>query len=316
MTVFSIVVPVYKNEEGIEQLIYRMCELEELFKDNDVTIEFVIVVDASPDNSYNQIVLRLSDSRLIFKIFLLDKNVGSGMAIRFGMKQATGSYAAVMSADLQEPASLFLRMYAALTETDSAIILATRESRDDGTLNNLLSSIYWVFWSKLMRNDIPHGGVDVFAINRRVINQLNANHEVSTALIAMILDMGSARLFVSYSREPRSIGKSSWTFRKKMKLMGDSIYGHTDFPIRILNFLGLFGSLISLFLGLGTLGAKLFWGIAVPGYTSLILAISISTSLLLLGIGILGNYIWRIFLNTSSRAPSSVLEIAESRSDD
>lgn len=301
MTDFSLVIPVYKNSEGIHDLVTRIHEMEIEFSKHKVSLEFVIVVDGSPDDSYQKLVGATWDRKISKSIYLLDKNVGSALAIRFGLRHTTGEYSAIMSADLQEPLSLYLDIYAELSKNLYGLVLAARKSRKDGALNDAISKTYWALWSKALKVDMPRGGVDVFGINSRLTSVINSVNDANSALIAMLFDIGANYKTVSYIRQSRVHGKSAWTFRKKLLLLSDSVYGYTDIPLRLLNALGIVGILFSVTLGISTLLGRLFWGVSTPGYTTIVLAISFSTSSLLIALGILGNYVWRIYLNSSTK---------------
>lgn len=298
---YSIVIPVYKNSEGIDDLVKRIHDLEAEFKQNSISSEFIFVVDGCPEDSYQKLLEATWNQHVTKRIYLLDKNVGSALAIRFGLRHATGKYSAVMSADLQEPISLYLEIFSELSRNDFGLVLATRISRKDGVLNGALSKVYWAIWSKVLKVDMPIGGVDVFGVNTRMREVINRVNDANTALVAMLFDIGADFKTIPYNRQTRVHGRSAWTLRKKLLLLSDSIYGYTDIPLRMLNSLGIIGVTFSLSLGASALLGRLFWGVTTPGYTTIVLAISLSTSFLLIALGILGNYVWRIYLNTSTK---------------
>ena len=298
---YSIVIPVYKNSEGIDDLVKRIHDMESEFSLLNISSEFLIVVDGCPDNSYQKLSVAHWDEGIVRKAYLLDKNVGSAQAIRFGLRKSTGTYTAIMSADLQEPPTLYIDMYKELSKNEYSLVLGERASRDDGALNGLLSKIYWALWSKALKINMPRGGVDVFGVNARLRDVINSVQDSNSALVAMLFDIGAEFKALPYVRQARIHGRSAWTLRKKLLLLSDSIYGYTDIPLRLLNALGIFGVVFSASLGISTLLGRLFWGVATPGYTTIVITISLSTSFLLIGLGILGNYVWRIYLNSSTR---------------
>ena len=106
---------------------------------------------------------------------------------------------------------------------------------------------------------------------------------------------------VPYDRLARKQGKSGWTLRKKITYLLDSIFSFTDIPITLLTLMGFAGTIVFLLLGVGLMAARLLGMIAVPGYTAIMVTILFSTSLLLFGLGIVGNYVWRAYENTKRR---------------
>lgn len=298
---YSIVIPIYRNSGGIDNLVQRIHEMESEFSLRNISSEFILVVDGCPEQSFEKLSIAIWHQRIIKKIFHLDKNVGSAQAIRFGLRNCTGEYSAIMSADLQEPLTLYTDIYEELSKEDFSLVLGERVSRDDGALNSLFSRTYWAFWSKALKVNMPRGGVDVFGVNSRLRAVINSVQDSNTALVAMLFDIGAEFKALPYVRQARIHGKSAWTLKKKLLLLSDSIYGYTDIPLRLLNALGILGIIFSISLGVSTLLGRLFWGVTTPGYTTIVISISLSTSFLLIALGILGNYIWRIYLNTSTR---------------
>ncbi len=298
---YSIVIPIYRNSEGIGNLVQRIHEMESQFSLRNISSEFILVVDGCPEQSFQKLSAAVWDQRIRKKIFLLDRNVGSAQAIRFGLRNCNEEYSAIMSADLQEPLTLYMDIYEELSKNEFSLVLGERASRNDGTLTSFFSKTYWAIWSKALKINMPRGGVDVFGVNSRLRSVINSIRDSNTALVAMLFDIGAEFKALPYVRQARIHGKSAWTFKKKLLLLSDSIYGYTDIPLRLLNALGIFGIIFSVSLGVSTLLGRLFWGVATPGYTTIVISISLSTSFLLIALGILGNYVWRIYLNSSTR---------------
>lgn len=149
--------------------------------------------------------------------------------------------------------------------------------------------------------EMPSGGVDVFGCNLQFRNQLLTLEESRSSLIALIFWLGFRRELVSYDRLIREEGKSSWTLRKKIDYMLDSVYAFSDAPISLLIRFGVIGCVISLLLMLITFFGY-FWGnIRVPGYTPTVLLVLFFGALNMVGLGIVGTYAWRAYENTKFR---------------
>lgn len=306
---YSIVVPVYKNSANILSLIERTAEIEERFSKQDISMEFVFVVDGCPEGSYEILKTELSKHHFSSKLFRLNRNVGSAQAIKFGLNEADGKYVAVMAADLQEPADLFSDMYLMIKKSENGIVFASRKQRNDGFINNLYSSAYWKLWSKALNKEIPSGGMDVFCMTQEAKNRFGGSSYKGTALIAALLDLNLPYSFVPYERANRDEGKSAWTIKKKLRMISDSVYGFTDLPLRLINYIGVGGIVVSIILGLTVVVGKLLGKIDSPGFAALITTILFTNSLILIAVSIATNYIWRIFLN--SKEESSFFKIEE-----
>ena len=308
---YSIVIPIYKNKENILTLLARSEEMQSMFVNNGISSEFIYVVDGCPDGSYEILKKEIKGRKFDYKVFSLNRNVGQAQAIKFGMKESEGVFIANMAADLQEPAQLFLDMYTEVRSNQLQIVFASREKRNDGFFTDLNSRMYWNLWSKILKKDIPAGGMDVFCMTREARDRFVESSNTGTALIASLLDMNFPHGFVPYERAVRIHGKSAWTIKKKLKMVSDSVYGFTDLPLRLINYIGLAGIGVSVVLGTSVIAGKLMGRIESPGFAALITTILFTNSLLLIALSIATNYIWRIFLN--SKNGNSFFKIEEYR---
>lgn len=300
---FSLVIPVYRNKDSIPRLLATLKEMNDVLSGQ---LEVVFVVDGSPDESYS--MLNSAAFSLGFPVQLLahSRNFGSFAAIRTGLANARGSYFGVMAADMQEPPELIASFFDALSKDECDVAIGTRTTRNDPLSQRLTSSVFWWIYRRFVVPDMPEGGVDVFGCNLTFRNQLLELEESRSSLIALIFWLGFRRKLVGYERQTRLEGESSWTFRKRMDYMMDSIFAFTDYPIRILVRGGLLGCLVSGFLGLAIFAAHFFGNIGVPGYAAIMLVMLFFSALNLLGLGLVGTYAWRGYENTKRRPPAVV----------
>lgn len=307
---FSLVIPVYKNESGISDLIERCEFLHKALS----PIEFVFVVDGSPDNSLEFLRLGLANTQLRYKVINLSRNFGAINAARWGVKYTENTYMCVMAADLQEPAELIVELLSTLLNSDSDIVIARRISRRDRFWDKVFSKFSWFIYRSLINAEVPRGGMDIFACSPKVVSVINKIDEQNSSLFGLIFWVGFKKTFVDYHREKRSKGKSSWTFAKKVNYFFDSIYSFTDLPLRLLQVVGIFGISVSVLIAVSTVIEYLLNNIAVPGYTTLAILITFTTSSILTAIGVLGAYIWRTFNNSQLR-PYAIEESVSSNPD-
>lgn len=295
---FSVVIPVYKNEASIPRLLEALSNMS---RQLDGQMEAVFVVDGSPDQSFG--LLRAALDRLEFPAQLLahSRNFGSFPAIRTGLAAARGDYFGVMAADLQEPPELLISFFKALALDECDVAIGTRTGRNDSYASRLASGLFWGLYRRLVVHDMPEGGVDVFGCNRIFRDQLLKLEESRSSLIALIFWLGFRRKLVGYERLVRQEGKSSWTFRKKVDYMMDSIFAFTDYPIRLLIRIGFVGCMLSVVLGVLVFAGHLSGRIAVPGYAATMLVVLFFGTLNLLGLGLVGTYAWRGYENSKRR---------------
>jgi polyisoprenyl-phosphate glycosyltransferase len=301
---YSIVIPVYLNEEGIPHLLARLAELDEQLPG---PLEVVFVVDGSPDRSGEVLAKLLPDQPHASTLVAHSRNFGSFAAIRTGMERATGDYTGVMAADLQEPPELMLDFFRMLENDECDIAVGVRRKRSDPGLSKFLSKTFWRVYRRLVQREMPPGGIDVFACNANFRDHLVAFEEAHSSLVALSLWLGFRRGTVEYDRAAREHGSSAWTMRKRLKYLSDSIFSFTDLPIRLLLAAGMVGVIASVLLALGVGVARLTGAINVPGYSATIVVIAFFAALNLGGLGIIGAYVWRAFENTKKRPLAVVM---------
>lgn len=301
----TLIIPVYKNEESIDDLLITV---EHLFNQISDEIEAVFVVDGSPDRCYEKLKEKLPEYEFSYQLVLLSRNFGSFSAIRAGLKIGNGDYFAIMAADLQEPPELVMAMYKSLTEHETDIVIGTRESRNDPFLTRVPADIFWWLYRRYVVSEVPAGGVDVFACNRKFRNTLLKMKESHSSLIAQVFWLGFRRKNINYIRQKRKYGKSAWTFQKKVNYLLDSVFAFTDLPIKILIKVGLTGILIAMILGIAVGLGRAIGIINVPGYTMTVIVIMFFGALNLFSLGLVGSYAWRAYENTKRRPLAVILE--------
>ncbi|GHC87705.1 glycosyl transferase [Pseudorhodoferax aquiterrae] len=295
---FSVVIPVYRNEESIPRLLQALADL---YFQLDGKMEAVFVVDGSPDSSFE--ILRDALFKIEFPAQLLahSRNFGSFPAIRTGLAAARGSYYGVMAADLQEPPQLMVSFLRSLEKDECDVAIGTRVQRNDSTTSKFTSGLFWWLYRRLIVPEMPEGGVDVFGCNKIFRDRLLELEESRSSLIALIFWLGFRRKTIGYERLARKEGVSAWTFRKKVDYMLDSIFAFTDYPIRLLTRIGLAGCGLSIVLTLVVLLARFSGNVTVPGYVPTMLVVLFFGALNLLGIGLVGTYAWRTYENSKNR---------------
>lgn len=295
---YSLIIPVYRNAETIDDLIMACFALQEELRGQ---LETIFVVDGSPDDCHAQLERKIPQSGLRAQLILLSRNFGSFAAIREGLLHARGEYAAVMAADLQEPPELVVRFFRRLEAGDADVVFGVREARHDPWLSRLFANLFWWIYRRFVQRDVPVGGVDVFGVNRAFLDRVIGFSEANSSLLALLFWMGGRRVFVPYVRRERRHGKSAWTFAKKLTYLMDSIFAFTDAPIRLLLATGLAGVLLAAVLGTAVLVARVLGLVEVPGYAGTMLSVLFFGALNALGLGVVGNYAWRAYENTKHR---------------
>ena len=298
MTSYSLVIPVYRNEETLPDLLAVTANLS---KQLDQALEVVFVVDGSPDRSLLILLDALPQSGLNAKVIEMSRNFGAFAAIRAGLVEASGPYFAVMAADLQEPPELALDFFRKLAADACDVVIGVREGRDDALHVRATSALFWRAYRRLVQPDMPAGGIDVFGCNQVARDQLVALSEAHSSLVGLLIWIGLRREEVRYRRLPRQHGKSAWTLRKKLAYMFDSCLSFSDLPIRLLFGVGMLALAAAIVYGGIVVFARATGLIHEPGYATTVLLVAGFGALNALGLSVVGAYAWRAFENTKAR---------------
>lgn len=309
MRKLSIIVPTYYNEKNIGPL-YKKLSDDVLSKLDDIDYELIFVDDGSGDNTVKEIE-KLQKDRKSISLVKLSRNFGSHAAILAGLSVSSGDCATFISADLQDPPSIIMRMLSKWQSGADAVI-AVRENREEPVVQKTLSNLYYKIMRKIAIKEMPNGGFDCFLIDRKIVSILTRMNEKNTSLMGLILWCGFKLEKIYYTRKAREIGKSKWTFSKKIKLFTDSILSFSFFPIRAITVIGIIAFFSSLIWLIIIVLNKIIGNIQVEGYTTLILVMLGSSGLILLALGIIGEYLWRVLDESRNRPPFVIDEIIAS----
>lgn len=301
----SLIVPVYGNAGSIDALVETVSDLAPQV---DGGLETIFVIDGSPDDSRERLLTALRRTELEARLVDHSRNFGSFAAIRTGMSLARGERIAVMAADLQEPPELVLEFLRRLASGEVDVVAGERASRNDR--GDAASHLYWRLYRRFVMADIPATGVDVFACTAAVRDVVCSLEHANTSLVAQVFWVGFRREIVPYDRHP-SPGKSGWTLRRKLRYLSDSVFAFTDLPVRILWMVGLIGLALGVLVGAMIVVARAVGAIDVPGYAATILTIVFFGSLNMIGLGIIGSYVWRAYESVKGRPGAIVREIVD-----
>ena len=305
MPKLSVVIPVYYNADNLPPLYDDL--KEKLIDRIDFDYELIFVDDGSGDNSY-QVMQQLARRDRHIRIFRLSRNFGSDAAVLCGLCQATGDCAVVKAADLQEPTEMLLEMYQRWQQGCN-VVLAVREGREESKAQEFFADLYYDITRRFALPNMPKKGFDVFLLDRKVIEVLRRMDEPNSALDGQILWSGFTTGTVTYIRRERKIGKSRWTLKKKIRLVMDTLFSFSTVPITFITGLGVLSVIGSLIWAIDALVSKLRGSIHVTGWTMMFIFQLLSFGIIMMTLGLLGNYLWRTF-DASRRRPPYLIEIA------
>lgn len=298
MSKLSIIIPVYFNSDTIEML-YEDMKAKVLGKLEDY--EIVFVDDGSGDNSWKIMNrIRQNDDRVV--CIKLSRNFGEHAAILAGLSVCTGDCAVTKQADLQEDSVLLLDMYESW-KRGNKVVLAIRASRDESKVKKFFASLYYLMVRKVINKDMPQGGCDCYLIDRKAIEVLKLMDEKNSSLTLQVMWLGFQTEKIYFDRKDRTVGKSRWTFHKKFKLVVDSMMSFTYFPIRIMEVSGVLFFLAAIVGTILVIRERIVSDQPIAGYASMMCVELFSFGIIMLVLGLLGEYIWRTLEETKKRPP-------------
>ena len=310
--ILSLIILSYQSEKRLKETYTK---LKERMVEEKIPCEVIIMDDGSTDNSFKIAKEIASNNENVFA-YQLSKNYTSPYSQFAGFKVCKGDCAVVVPDDLQRPIDIIVKMYRHW-EVGAKIVIAYRRSRNDGKVNDWFSKMYYKIMNKYSKVNFPPGGADGFLADREVLQILNEqiSHRNTSPIIEALM-IGFDPVFIPYDR-PVSDSKSRWAAKKKIKLALNNFFASSVFPIKLISYIGFLLFFFSIVFSLVIIFAKLFsnntlFGLPVPGWTTLMIIIMFFNGILLLSVGILAEYVWRIFEEVKGRPPFIVKKNSDS----
>jgi polyisoprenyl-phosphate glycosyltransferase len=304
MKKISVIVPVYYNEKSLPLLFEELLRVEYRLREMDMQLELIFVDDGSGDDSLG-ILLEFRQLHQNVHVIKHSRNFGAFHAIKSGFQFVTGDCFTMLSADLQDPPSLILEMVQKWLNGSKYVVCA-RTDRDDPVSSKVFAAIYYKLLRWMVMKNYPSGGFDMALMDRIFLSHLqNSSKNVHISLFAYWL--GFKPHVIPYERQKRRFGKSRWTYAKRIKLFLDSLLGFSIVPIRLISLVGFVVSFISFIYGIIIFMNCLLGKTDVQGFSSLAVLISFLLGIIMVMLGVIGEYLWRI-LDEVNKRPEAVIE--------
>lgn len=256
--------------------------------------------DGSNDFSY-EIALKLEQKNKNIHSFQLSKNYTSHYSIFAGFSKVTGDCTVALPDDFQVPMDTVVEMYRSW-EKGNKVVIPSRDTRRDPFVSKIFSNLYYSIMNNFSDIQFPKGGADIFLADREIIEIFNYHiHPKNTSTIIEVLRLGFDPVYIPFSRPVGSNKKSRWTFRKKFRLALDTFFSSSSLPIKFIFGLGVSSFILSIFLIAYYIMARITGIIEIPGWTLLVITFTFFSGLILLSLGIIAEYIWRIFDEVKGR---------------
>jgi len=290
----SVVVPVYNNQQTLDEMCSQIMD-EHANHFNDLNLEIVFVNDGSQDDSW-EVLLRLqSQYPQYISLLNLSRNFGQLGALFAGFNQAKGDAIIPISADMQDPISLMGQMVKHWRD-GIEIVVCHRQNRQDGFLRSFFSKFAYSI-ARLSSAELPSGGFDYWLMSRKVCQLLCACKGRHNFIQGYLLSLGFSKVFIPYTRVQRTVGKSGYNFAKSLKIIIDFLVDSSYLPIRFMSCLGALISLSGVGYTLLIVYAWFHQQTPFSGWAPLMIMLMIIGGTLMIMLGIIGEYIWRIYDN-------------------
>ncbi len=307
----SLVLPVYNEEAVIGELGTR---LEAFLAQIGVSTEVIFVNDGSSDRSHD-LLWELCKKHPTFRLVSFSRNFGHQLAITAGLDYASGDAVVVMDADLQDPPEVIAQMLEKWRAEGFDIVHAVRARRErEGLFKRATAYIFYRLLRRVVGVPIALDAGDFRLMSRRVVLTLRSLREVNRFVRGMVAWVGFRQTTLKYVRSPRFAGETHYPLRKMLRFAFDGITSFSSLPLRIATWLGVASGVFGL--GVAVWAAyQRFYGMVVTGWTTLMVAISLAASAQLMMIGVLGEYVGRIYEEIKRRPLYIVAEELNARRD-
>lgn len=308
-SLLSVVVPVYNEKEGLQEFYDRTKRV--LLDVNGLDHEIIFVDDGSRDGSA-QVIMQFVGQDARVRLLKLSRNFGHQIAITAGIDAACGNAVVVIDADLQDPPEVILRFIEKWKEGYD-VVYGVRETRDGETLLKVwTASIFYRILKALVNLDIPVDVGDFRLMSRRVVEHLKAMQERDRFVRGLVSWIGFRQIGLTYRRDKRYAGETKYPYRKMIRFALDGITSFSSIPLKMATIMGYLTSLIAFAYACSVIVQK-FMGYTVQGWATIMVGLLFLGGVQLICLGILGEYIGRIFNETKGR-PLYIID-HETRSD-
>ncbi len=304
---YSLIIPIYNEEATIHELYHRVSSVMDRL---DAAAELVLINDGSRDRSLPLIrELHLQDSRVCY--LSLARNFGHQIAVTAGLNFARGQVIVILDADLQDPPELIPQMVEQWQQGYQVVYAQRIQRLREGWFKRLTAYVFYRLLKNLADVDIPTDTGDFCLLDRQVVNLLNAMPERNRYLRGLRSWVGFSQTSVKFDRDPRFAGEVKYTFSKSFALAVNGLVSFSKVPLRISTYVGLFSAVVAMAMAV----LVLYWRIFVPhspltGLATIIVAIFFLGAVQLVSIGILGEYIGRIYEEVKNRPLYTLGEVA------
>ena len=295
--VLSVVIPVYNEEAGLLDLHQR---LGAVLDGLGCTTEVVYIDDGSRDNSAALLrQLAATDPRVL--VLGLSRNFGKEIAVSAGIDYAHGEAVVVLDADLQDPPELIGTMMAQWRAGFDCVLMRRASREGESWLKKTTSSVFYRLLGRISDVEIPRDVGDFRLMSRRAVEALRRCHERTRYMKGLFAWVGFPTVTLDYQRDARHAGTSKWNYWRLWNLALEGITSFSTAPLKLASYVGVFVALSAFFYAIWIFGKAMLYGNPTPGYPSLMVVVMFLGGTQLMALGIIGEYLARVFVEVKQR---------------
>lgn len=295
--VLSLVVPMFNEAGNLDRLFDRLAQV---MADLGESYEIVCVDDGSRDDTVARALEhRRLDPRI--KVVELSRNFGKELALTAGLRHTSGQAVVMIDADLQHPPEVIKDMMREWRQGFEMVIAVRRDRDDESAVKRLAAKVFYEVFGRVSEVRLPPGAGDFRLLDRKVVKVLNAMPEHARFMKGLYAWVGFRQTIIPFDVAERAHGETKFNLFRLWRLAIDGITSFTSVPLKVWTFMGMLVASFALLYGLLFIVKTLILGIDVPGYPSLIVAITFFSGVQLISLGVIGEYLGRVFAEVKNR---------------
>ncbi|MBK1790724.1 glycosyltransferase [Persicirhabdus sediminis] len=300
----SIVVPMFNEQDVVGVFFDTIIPQLELATDD---YEIVCVNDGSIDSTWEKLQAHAKQNPRI-KLIDLSRNFGKEIALTAGLDHSAGRATIPIDCDLQDPPELIPQMFEKWQQGYHVVLARRIDRSSDSRSKRWTSGNFYKIMGKFSEIELPQNVGDFRLIDRKALDVLNSYPERSRFMKGLFASLGFREYTLDYTRPERAAGTTKWNYRKLFQLAMEGFISFTSFPLKVWSYIGATIALIAFAFGGWMVFKTMMWGVDVPGYASLMVVTCIMSGLILLSLGVIGEYLARIFTEVKGRPIYIVME--------
>lgn len=292
----SVVLPASNEEQNVSLMLERLIPIVKKYPDYEV----IFVNDGSKDNTLRELQKAHKQNPRVNYISF-SRNFGHQNALRAGYAKASGDCIICMDADLQQPPELIPDMVEKWQEGFEVVYTLRQETEGESAFKKITSDFFYFLINKLSNISIDRGAADFRLIDKKVLDALNQYDEQFIFYRGLVASMGFKQTALGYAAAPRLHGKTNYSLKKMFNFAINGITGFSTLPLHLSTLLGLLVATLSFLYALYAVVVRIFGGYTVPGWSSILFGIFFLGGIQLIMIGVLGEYIGKLFFEVKKR---------------